>query len=83
MIQIPGPACSTHAFEAHPAGAEPLPAVIVAQEWWGLNDHVKGVATRFAHEGYVAVAPDLYSPLGNAADAWTRSLRLFNQTLKT
>ncbi len=65
MIQIPGPACSIRAFEARPAGSAPAPAVIVIQEWWGLNDHIKDVATRFAREGYVAVAPDLYSRLGN------------------
>jgi carboxymethylenebutenolidase len=38
----------------------PKPAVIVIQEWWGLNDHIKDVTRRFAEEGYVALAPDLY-----------------------
>jgi len=69
MIQIPGPACSIRAIEARPAGSDPAPAVIVIQEWWGLNDHIKDVATRFAREGYVAVAPDLYSRLGNQVTA--------------
>ncbi|MBI3783462.1 MAG: dienelactone hydrolase family protein [Deltaproteobacteria bacterium] len=64
-IQIAWPTCSIRAFEARPSGAGPHPAVIVIQEWWGLNDHIKDVATRFAREGYVAVAPDLYSRLGN------------------
>ncbi len=36
------------------------PAVIVIQEWWGLVPHVKGLADRFAAEGFVALAPDLY-----------------------
>jgi len=36
------------------------PGVIVIQEWWGLVDHIKDVCDRFANEGYVAVAPDLY-----------------------
>ena len=36
------------------------PAVVVIQEWWGLNDHIKDVARRFANEGFVALAPDLY-----------------------
>jgi carboxymethylenebutenolidase len=35
-------------------------AVIVIQEWWGLNDHIKDIANRYAAEGFVAVAPDLY-----------------------
>lgn len=36
------------------------PGVIVIQEWWGLVDHIKDVSDRFAAEGYVALAPDLY-----------------------
>jgi carboxymethylenebutenolidase len=32
----------------------------VIQEWWGLVDHIKNVADRFAHQGFVALAPDLY-----------------------
>ena len=34
--------------------------VVVIQEWWGLDDHVKHVADRFAAEGFLALAPDLY-----------------------
>ena len=36
------------------------PGVIVLQEWWGLVDHIRDVADRFAAEGFVALAPDLY-----------------------
>src|SRR5438876_1860590 len=36
------------------------PGVVVIQEWWGLVDHIKNVCNRFAGEGYVALAPDLY-----------------------
>ena len=36
------------------------PGVIVIQEWWGLVDHIKDVADRFAKAGYVALAPDFY-----------------------
>lgn len=35
-------------------------AVIVIQEWWGLNEHIKDIARRFADEGFTAIAPDLY-----------------------
>ncbi len=36
------------------------PGVIVLQEWWGINDQIKGVADRLAQHGLVALAPDLY-----------------------
>jgi carboxymethylenebutenolidase len=35
-------------------------AVVVIQEWWGLNDHIKDIAGRYASEGFIAIAPDLY-----------------------
>ena len=34
--------------------------VVVIQEWWGLNDQIRGVAERFAAAGYTALVPDLY-----------------------
>ena len=40
--------------------SEPKGSVVVLQEWWGLNDQIKGVADRFAAAGYTALAPDLY-----------------------
>ena len=40
--------------------AQPLGAVVVIQEWWGLNDQIRGVADRFALAGFTALVPDLY-----------------------
>ncbi len=40
--------------------AQPLGAVVVIQEWWGLNDQIRGVAERFASAGFTALVPDLY-----------------------
>jgi carboxymethylenebutenolidase len=47
-------------YIAHQNDAAAQPGIIVLQEWWGLNDHIKEVAERFAGEGFVALAPDLY-----------------------
>ncbi|HSN78098.1 MAG TPA: dienelactone hydrolase family protein [Anaerolineae bacterium] len=47
-------------YVAQPAASGRYPAVVVIQEWWGLNEHIKDVASRFAAEGFVALAPDLY-----------------------
>jgi carboxymethylenebutenolidase len=40
--------------------AQPLGAVVVIQEWWGVNDQIRGVAQRFAEAGFTALVPDLY-----------------------
>jgi carboxymethylenebutenolidase len=47
-------------YLAGPAGHDNAPGVIVIQEWWGLNDQIKGVADRLAGLGYRALVPDLY-----------------------
>src|SRR6478672_3813145 len=49
-----------------PAGKGPFPALIVIHEWWGLNDWVKDQGSKFADQGYVALAVDLYR--GKVAD---------------
>ena len=64
-VAYPGRACELKAFVAEPANDGGRAAVIVVQEWWGLNDHIRDVARRFAHEGYFAIAPDLYSRQGH------------------
>lgn len=48
-------------FVAAPKGAGPFPAVVVLHEAFGLNDDMRRIARRFAAEGYVAAAPDLYA----------------------
>jgi carboxymethylenebutenolidase len=40
--------------------ASPMGSVVVIQEWWGLNDQIRGVAERFALAGFTALVPDLY-----------------------
>ena len=46
-------------YLAEPARPD-APGVVVIQEWWGLNDQIRGVADRLAQAGYVALVPDLY-----------------------
>src|SRR5690242_17085696 len=59
MIDFPSPSGTTPGYLALPEGGIG-PGVVVVQEWWGLVDHIKDVAERFAAEGFVALAPDLY-----------------------
>jgi carboxymethylenebutenolidase len=49
---------SVQGYLAEAAGA--MAAVVVIQEWWGLNDQIRGVADRFAQAGFSALVPDLY-----------------------
>ena len=49
---------SVSGYLAEPAAAGP--GIVVIQEWWGLNDQIKGVADKLAKAGYRALVPDLY-----------------------
>ena len=45
---------------ALPAGDDKAPGLVLVQEWWGLNDHIRSLADRFAAAGFATLAPDLY-----------------------
>ena len=51
---------ATRGYLVVPEGVGPWPGIVVIQEWWGLNDNIRDTADRFAREGFVALAPDLY-----------------------
>ena len=59
MVSFPSNGTQGEGYLAIPASGSG-PGVLVIQEWWGLNDQIKGVADRLASEGFVALAPDLY-----------------------
>ena len=47
-------------YLAEAAGGTKAPAIVVLQEWWGLNDQIRGVADRLSSAGFNALVPDLY-----------------------
>ena len=47
------------AYVARPH-TEATAGVVLIQEYWGINDHIRDIAGRYANEGYLCVAPDLY-----------------------
>jgi len=51
---------SVNGYLAEPTGGDEAPGVVVIQEWWGLNDQIRGVAGNLAAAGYRALVPDLY-----------------------
>lgn len=60
MIQFAANGDIAQGYLVQPAERSRRAAILVIQEWWGLNDHIKRVADRFAAAGYAALAPDLY-----------------------
>ncbi len=59
MVEFGSNGANAAGYLARPASGSG-PGVIVIQEWWGLVDHIKALADRFAAEGFFALAPDLY-----------------------
>ena len=59
IITFPSNGGSASGYLAVPQSGKG-PGVVVIQEWWGLTTHIKDVTDRFAAEGFVALAPDLY-----------------------
>jgi len=65
-ITIPVGSDALPAYFAAPQGKSGLPVVLVVQEIFGVHEHIKDVCRRLAHEGYLAVAPELYFRQGDA-----------------
>jgi carboxymethylenebutenolidase len=53
-------------YYARPKGGSGEAVILVVQEIFGLHEHIKDVCRRFAHEGYFAIAPELYARQGDA-----------------
>jgi len=67
-------------FLARPADdAAGAPGILVIQEWWGLNDNIRAMASRLAGEGYVALAVDLYE--GEVAEDPDRARELMSRAM--
>lgn len=60
MVTFISDGTEAQGYLSQPSGSGPFPGVIVIQEWWGVDNHIKSVADRFAEAGFVALAPDLY-----------------------
>jgi carboxymethylenebutenolidase len=58
-VEFPSNGHTCQGYLALPASGSG-PAVVVIQEWWGLVEHIQDLVERFASEGFIAIAPDLY-----------------------
>lgn len=59
IIEFPSNGGTATGYLAQPSNGEGIPLVVI-QEWWGLVPHITDVCERFAAEGFIALAPDLY-----------------------
>lgn len=64
-IRIPTADGEIAGYRAAPAGKTGLRVVLVVQEVFGVHEYIQDVCRRLAHEGYMAVAPELYSRQGD------------------
>src|ERR1700678_174822 len=53
-----------NAYVARPSGDGKYPGVLVFQEAFGVNAHIRDITERLARQGYVAIAPELYHRTG-------------------
>ena len=66
-VKIPVPDGDISGYRARPESGGPFPVVLIAYEVFGLQEHIKDICRRFAREGYLAIAPDLYYRQGDVS----------------
>jgi len=66
-IKIPTKDGDVPGYRAMPAAGKGVPVVLVVQEIFGVHEHIKDVARRFAKAGYMAIAPELYYRQGDVS----------------
>lgn len=66
-VRIPVADGEIPAYRAMPAAGGPFPVVLVVQEIFGVHEHIKDICRRFAREGYLAVAPEMFARQGDAS----------------
>ena len=64
-VKIPVADGTIPAYRAEPATSGPHPVLLVIEEIFGVHEHIKDMCRRFAKQGYLAIAPELYSRVGN------------------
>jgi carboxymethylenebutenolidase len=60
MVNIPVNGDGAQAFVAMPDDDAKHPGLVVIQEWWGLEPHIKDIAQKLAVEGFIVMVPDLF-----------------------
>ena len=63
-VSITSDSAPVQAYLSLPDGSGPYPAIILLEEIWGVDAHIKDVSDRFAREGFIVLAPELLSDTG-------------------
>jgi len=66
-VKVPTADGGVPAYRAMPAKGKNFPVILVVQEIFGVHEHIKDVARRFAKLGYLAIAPELYFRQGDVS----------------
>jgi carboxymethylenebutenolidase len=66
-VRIPAKDGEIPGYRAMPAKGENFPVVLVVQEIFGVHEHIRDLCRRFAKQGYLAVAPELYARQGDVS----------------
>jgi len=77
-VTIPSGTFEMPAYRARPQGGANLPVLLVVSEIFGVHEHIADMARRFAKQGFLAIAPDLFRRQGDAT-AYTDIDRLFSE----
>ncbi len=67
-VSIPVGDMAIPAYRAMPSKGGPFPVVLVVQEIFGVHEHIKDICRRFAKQGYMAIAPELYARQGDVSN---------------
>ena len=79
-VKIPVADGEIPAYRAMPASGGPFAVVLVVQEIFGVHEHIRDVCRRFAREGYLAIAPELYARQGDVSK-YTDYKEIFTQVV--
>ena len=66
-VEVPASDIGLPAYAAAPRGGGAFPVVLVVQEIFGVHEHIRDVCRRFAKQGYLAIAPELYVRQGDVS----------------
>ncbi|HEY0954079.1 MAG TPA: dienelactone hydrolase family protein [Roseateles sp.] len=79
-VSIPVGDFKLPAYRAQPVGKKNLPVILLASEIFGVHEHIADVCRRFAKQGYLAIAPELFVRQGNAG-AYTEAAKLIAEVV--